>query len=228
MVIRISNLAFIIKINQKRYIRLVSPLGSLISRLGIHPNVLTMTGFFGSTLAAIALAVGSFFLAGLLMIIGGTCDILDGYVARKSGKITRLGAFLDSTLDRYSDLFPLAGLAFYFGGGSALFQAHGAGAPKPTYPWTVLVITLAMVGSVMVSYTRARAEGLGCNCKIGFMQRPERTVLLILGCLVGSLPTIGLLLLQTMLILLALSSNITAIHRFIHVCKHLKKEETPH
>lgn len=203
-------------------------MGSIISRLGIHPNVLTITGFLGSTLTAIALAVGSFFLAALLMILSGTCDILDGYVARKSGKMTRFGAFLDSTLDRYSDLFPLAGLAFYFGGGGAMFQAHGADSEKSAYPWTVLVITLAMVGSVMVSYIRARAEGLGSDCKIGFMQRPERTVLLIVGCLVGSLPKIGLLLLQTMLILLALSSNITAIHRFIHLCRHLKKEEASH
>ena len=228
MVKRISDLVFFIKKNQERYIRLVSPMGSIISRLGIHPNVLTITGFLGSTLTAIALAVGSFFLAALLMILSGTCDILDGQVARKSGKMTRFGAFLDSTLDRYSDLFPLAGLAFYFGGGGAVFQAHGAESAKSAYPWTVLVITLAMVGSVMVSYIRARAEGLGSDCKIGFMQRPERTVLLIMGCLVGSLPKIGLLLLQTMLILLALSSNITAIHRFIHVCRHLKNEEASH
>lgn len=228
MVKRISDFDLFIEKSQKQYVRLVSPMGSLISRLGIHPNVLTMTGFLGSTLAAIALAVGSFFLAALLMILSGTCDILDGHVARKSGKMSRLGAFLDSTLDRYSDLFPLAGLAFYFGGSGALFLTYDAEPAKTAYPWTVLVITLAMVGSVMVSYTRARAEGLGCDCKIGFMQRPGRTVLLIVGCLLGSLPKIGLILLQTMLILLALSSNITAIQRFIHVCKHLKKEEAAH
>ena len=200
----------------------------VISRLGIHPNVLTITGFLGSTLTGIALAVGSFFLAALLMILSGTCDILDGYVARKSGKMTRFGAFLDSTLDRYSDLFPLAGLAFYFSGGGAMVQNVGSEPAKSAYPWTVLIICLAMLGAFMVSYTRARAEGLGINCNIGFMQRPERTVLLIMGCLVGSLPKIGLLLVQIMLILLALFSNITAIHRFIHVYRHLKKEETSH
>lgn len=208
--------------------RLVSMIGSFMSRLGIHPNILTITGFLGSILAAIALAVGYFFWAGLIIILSGTCDILDGYVARKSGKMSLFGAFLDSALDRYSDLFPLAGLAFYFSGGGALVNHVGPEQAKTAYPWTVLIICLAMLGAFMVSYTRARAEGLGSNCNIGFMQRPARTVLLIVGCLMGSLPQIGLLLLQIALVLLALSSNVTAIQRFIHVYRHFKKAETPH
>jgi CDP-diacylglycerol--glycerol-3-phosphate 3-phosphatidyltransferase len=199
-----------------------------MSRLGIHPNILTIAGLLGNALAGIALAVGAFLWAALIIILSGTCDILDGYVARKSGKMSPFGAFLDSTLDRYSDLFPLAGLAFYFSGGGAMFQNVGVEPAKSVYPWTVLIICLAMLGAFMVSYTRARAEGLGSNCDIGLMQRPERTVLLIVGCLMGSLPKIGLHLVQIMLILLALFSNITAIHRFIHVYRHFKKEETSH
>lgn len=228
MVKRIAGLVQLMTKIRERYIRLVSPMGSLMSRLGIHPDILTITGFFGSILAAVALAMGSFLWAALIIILSGTCDILDGYVARKSGKISPFGAFLDSALDRYSDLFPLAGLAFYFSGGGAIVQNVGAEPLKSSYPWTVLIICLAILGAFMVSYTRARAEGLGSHCNIGFMQRPERTVLLIVGCLLGSLPKIGLLLMQIILILLALFSNITAIHRFIHAYSHLKKEETSH
>jgi CDP-diacylglycerol--glycerol-3-phosphate 3-phosphatidyltransferase len=228
MLKRINDLVSSIEKIRERYIKAVAPIGSLISRLGIHPNILTVTGFLGSAIAAIALAFGSFFSAAILIILSGTCDILDGYVARKTGKMSRFGAFLDSTLDRYSDLLLLSGFAFFFSGGGVLLQTVGVEPAKPTYPWTVLVISLSMVGSFMVSYTRARGEGLGSNCKIGFMQRPERIVLIIVGCLVGSIPKIGLSLLQTILVLLALSTNITAIHRIIHIRRELKKEDALH
>ena len=91
-------------------------------------------------------------------------------------------------------------------------------------PWTVFIIVMAMAGFFMVSYTRARAQGLGVECKVGLMQRPERIVLLIIGSLLGSIPMIGLILLKITLILLAILSNFTAIHRIIYVRNQLLKE----
>ena len=144
-------------------------------------------------------------------------DTLDGMLARSSGKETSFGAFFDSVLDRYGDTFILMGLAWVFSGGPLLLRTQSAGMSSIQSPVTVFFISMAIIGSFTVSYTRARANGLGITYKIGLMQRSGRIVLLTIGSLLGSVPHIGLLLMKATLFILALSTNITAIQRMKYV-----------
>jgi CDP-diacylglycerol---glycerol-3-phosphate 3-phosphatidyltransferase len=151
------------------------------------------------------------------------CDTLDGHIARNTKSNSLFGAFFDSTffdstLDRYSDMFLFVGLAYYYAGGPSF---SSAGALGQASPWTVVVIVLAIAGSFMVSYTRARAEGLGVQCKAGMMQRPERITLLILGSLLGSVPIFGAVLMKITLLVLAISVNLTALYRMLYVKNRL-------
>lgn len=200
---------FLNRKNRERYYRIVHPFGNLLARIGVHPHILSVAGLLLSAASAVVYGTGSFFRAAWILVIAGICDTLDGQIARQTGKESPFGSFFDSFLDRYSDVFILAGLAFYFAG--------GGGALHPPSPWTVLVIVLAISGSFMVSYARARAEGLGLDCKIGLMQRPERITLLVIGSLLGALPAVGTLIMKISLLILALSSNFTAVHRLVHV-----------
>ena len=146
------------------------PLRAIISAsvaLGIHPNVLTVIGVVLNVAAAWALAVDRFVTAGLFMIAANLFDFIDGKVAHLSNKMSRFGAFWDSTLDRFSDLSLFLGLIY-------LYAASG----RADY---VMIAALAMVFSIMTSYTRARAESLIDQCKVGFMERPERIVLFMIG-----------------------------------------------
>lgn len=210
--------------NRERYLKIIAPLGNLFARTGVHPHVLSIAGLGLSIVAGLMYSSGSFFWAAWVVVLAGTCDALDGQVARQINKKSTFGAFFDSTLDRYSDIFLLMGLAYYFAGGKALAQFHGDNMAGITSPWTVIAIILAMTGSFMVSYTRARAEGLGIECRVGLMQRPERVTLLIIGSLLGSIPKIGLVLLQCTLLILAISTNVTAMHRMFHVRKQILLE----
>jgi CDP-diacylglycerol--glycerol-3-phosphate 3-phosphatidyltransferase len=217
-------IAFISEKNRERYMRIISPIGNFFVRIGIHPDILTGAGLILSLLAGLIYCDGSFFLAAWVLVLAGSCDALDGHIARRANKHSPFGAFMDSTLDRYSDIFPLLGMAYHFAGGPPLFGAPaGAQGAEPAY-WTIVVIILAVTGSFMVSYTRARAEALGVPCKKGLMQRPERIVLVIIGSLLGAIPEIGVIMLKIALILLALTTNITAIHRMYHVRTQLLKE----
>ena len=135
--------------------------------LGIHPNVLTLTGVLINVAAAWALAVDRFVLAGVIMIVANIFDLIDGKVAHITGKQSQFGAFWDSTLDRFSDLALLTGLIF-------LYSKLG----RRDY---VMIAALALIFSIMTSYTRARAESLVEKCKVGFMERPERIVLFMIG-----------------------------------------------
>ena len=204
--------------------KILSPVGNFLARVGVHPHILTVTGLVLSALAGLVYCNGSFFWAAWVLVLAGSCDALDGQIARQTDKKSQFGAFMDSTLDRYSDMFPLLGIAYYFAGGPAFYgSASGTQGGDSGY-WTVIITVLAITGSFMVSYTRARAEALGMSCKKGLMQRPERITLLIIGSLLGAIPGIGTLLMKATLIVLALSTNVTAMHRMVYVKQQLLRE----
>lgn len=198
--------------NRERYLRIVEPFGNLLARLSVHPNVLSLAGLTLSIVAGLVYSTGSFFWAGWVVVLAGTCDVLDGQVARQTGKGSRFGAFFDSTLDRFGEVFIFLGLAWYF-------------SDRHQSPWVVLVIILTIAGSFMVSYTRARAEGLGIDCKVGWMQRPERVTLLIIGSLLAPIPIIGPILIKVTLLLLAVLSNLTALQRVFYVKNQILKDK---
>jgi CDP-diacylglycerol--glycerol-3-phosphate 3-phosphatidyltransferase len=204
--------------NRDRYLRVISPVGDLFARAGIHPHVLTAAGFVVSLLAGIVYAGGSFFWGACLLALAGICDTLDGQIARQTNKQSRFGAFFDSTLDRYGDLFPFAGMAYYFSGGRGF--AGNAPESDPS-PLTIIAIVLTIAGSFMVSYTRARAEGLGVECKKGIMQRPERITFLIIGSFLGAIPAVGPFLMKITLVILAVLTNATAMSRIVHTRRAL-------
>jgi CDP-diacylglycerol--glycerol-3-phosphate 3-phosphatidyltransferase len=175
---------------------------ALCAKVKISPNVLTFAGLLAG------LASGALFLldrpvwAGVAIIVCGLLDILDGQVAVQTGRQSKFGAIWDSTLDRYSEFFIYFGLAVHFRGSWRLWIPF----------WTFL-------GSVMVSYTRARAEGLGFECREGFMQRAERLVLLSLAAFIGPPLRIFDTAMTAVLILIALVSNVTAVQRTLLVKK---------
>ncbi|MEJ5375190.1 MAG: CDP-alcohol phosphatidyltransferase family protein [bacterium] len=175
--------------------KLGRPLFEGLYRMGISPNLLTFTGLGLSLLASALLWMGSFRVAGLFMLAGGLCDMLDGGVARVRGLENRLGAFLDSIVDRYSDLFLLTGLTLYFAG-----QGNVA---------LVGLCCLAMIGTSLVPYARARAECFLPKCTVGWMERPERILVLAAGALFQVMDwAVGIL---------ALLANLTVLQR-IHYC----------
>ena len=146
------------------------PLRAIINAsvaLGIHPNVLTLIGVLINIAAAFALALDLFITAGVIMIVANIFDFIDGKVAHITGKQSQFGAFWDSTLDRFSDISLFLGLIFLYS--------------KLSRTGYVLIATLALIFSIMTSYARARAESLIEKCKVGFMERPERIVLFMIG-----------------------------------------------
>jgi len=178
--------------------------GLALSR--IHPNVLTFIGLVVNIVAAVLLAAGKFRWAGVVIISAGIFDMVDGRVARETNRVTRFGGFFDSVLDRYSDLALLMGLLVYYASISRFFY--------------VVLTAIVMTGSVMVSYTRARAECTIPICKVGFMERPERIVLLILGAL--------FLRMAPVLWVIAVLSNLTVAHRMIFTWQETRRlEEAP-
>jgi CDP-diacylglycerol--glycerol-3-phosphate 3-phosphatidyltransferase len=210
--------------NRERYLRIISPVGNLMARLGVRPNILSIFGLILSLFAGLVYSTGSFFWGAWVLILAGTCDALDGLVARQTDNDTAFGAFFDSTLDRFGETFVFLGLAWHFSGGAVFLGGEWKIPPDIQSPLTVLFIILAIAGSFMVSYTRARAEGLGVNCEVGWMQRPERITFLIIGSLVASIPVIGLFIMKLTLLLLAALSNFTAIQRMIYVKKAFSRK----
>jgi CDP-diacylglycerol---glycerol-3-phosphate 3-phosphatidyltransferase len=159
----------------------------------INPNVLTFFGLVINMVAASFLATGRFRTAGLVIIFAGLFDMVDGRVARATNQVTRFGGFFDSVLDRYSDLALLVGLLVYYGTIN-----------RPAY---VVLTAVVMGASVMISYTRTRAENIIPTCKVGFMERPERVVLLIIGALFQRMAPV--------LWVIAVLGNLTVVHRMI-------------
>lgn len=175
--------------------------GLALSR--IHPNVLTFLGLLINVWAAALLATGKFLAAGFVIIGAGLFDMVDGRVARETNQVTKFGAFFDSVLDRYSDLGLLIGLLVWYGS-----------IGRSSY---VVLTAVAMIASVMISYSRARAENLIPQCKVGFLERPERVVLLIIGALFDRMAPV--------LWVLAVLGNITVIHRMIFTFQETKRLE---
>jgi CDP-diacylglycerol--glycerol-3-phosphate 3-phosphatidyltransferase len=169
----------------------------------IHPNVLTFLGLVINIVAAYLFAAGSFRWAGAVVIGAGLFDMVDGRVARETNRVTRFGGFFDSVLDRYSDLALLMGLLVYYASIDRYFY--------------VVLTAIVMTGSVMVSYTRARAENTIPKCKVGFLERPERVVLLIIGALADRMAPV--------LWVIAVLSNLTVAHRMIYTWQETKRLE---
>ncbi|MEN6532263.1 MAG: CDP-alcohol phosphatidyltransferase family protein [Bryobacteraceae bacterium] len=169
----------------------------------IHPNVLTFIGLLINGVAAALLASGRFVAASLVIIGAGIFDMVDGRVARETNQVTAFGGFFDSVLDRYSDLVLLMGLLVYYASIERFFY--------------VVLTAVVMTGSVMVSYTRARSECVIPLCKVGFMERPERIVLIIIGALFGRMAQV--------LWVIAVLSNLTVIHRMIHTWRETQRLE---
>lgn len=179
------------------FTHLLQPVVDVFVRLEVAPNVFTTVGLLLNVLAAVAFALGQLRLGAVLLLLGGIFDTFDGRVARETGRVTRFGALYDSTLDRYSEIFMFFGMGYYF--------------LQTGRDWVVFVILLALGGSLMVSYVRARAEGLGFECKIGIMQRAERVVLLALGALIHEVTLI------TAIVLVAVFANVTAMQRLHYI-----------
>jgi len=173
------------------------PIAEYIIKLGIHPNVLTFAGLVGNTIGAYFLARGDFLWGGIAILIMGPIDALDGAVARAKGTVSPWGAFVDSTSDRWSESVIMLGLLVYYA------TTHATQS-------TVLVL-LALVGSLMVSYTRARAEALGFKANVGVMTRLER-YLVLAPALLFNHPEIALWIIAPL-------ANITAVQRVLHVRK---------
>ena len=179
----------------------LSQIVRVLTSFRINPNILTFTGVIISLWAAWEFGHGKFFQGGLVVTLAGLFDMLDGEVARVSSSETRFGAFYDSVIDRYSDIIILQGLMVYY----ARQQMLGY----------VVLAGVAFMGAVMTSYTRARAESLIPSCKVGFMERPERIVLLIIGGLSNRM--------EAVLWVLAVLGNWTVIDRIYYTWKELPK-----
>ena len=184
----------------------------LLALSRINPNVLTLMGLVVNTYAAFLFGYANgdnqrrmFFYAGLVIIGSGFFDLVDGRVARASNKVTRFGGFFDSIVDRYSDASLFLGLLVFYGRGNRFFY--------------VVLAALAMISAIMVSYARARAESLIGTCRVGFMERPERLVLLIIGALFNVMAPV--------LWVIAVLSTITVIHRIIYTWQRTTEMDAP-
>jgi len=183
---------------------------AIVNRLAlarISPNVLTFMGLVINIVAAVLFGYATsenqgrmFFYAGLVIIGAGFFDLVDGRVARATNQVTRFGAFFDSVVDRYSDVALFFGLLVYYARANRFFY--------------LVLVAVVMMGSVMVSYTRARAESLIGTCKVGFMERPERLVLVIIGAIFNRMAPV--------LWVIAVLSNITVAHRIYYTYQKTK------
>lgn len=188
-----------------------------LASAGVHPNILTTIGVCINLGCCILFGFGEFFWGGIVLIVANVFDMLDGNVARLTGRVTKFGGFLDSTLDRLSDMVVFLGIMIFYAGNS------------PQH--SLLNVTLAgvgMIASVMVSYTTARSEGLGVKANVGFLQRPERVVLLIIGALSTWDWNSDFWLFNRMpqvLWVLAIGSVWTLVHRMYFIWKEFRKLE---
>jgi phosphatidylglycerophosphate synthase len=181
----------------------LTPPARLLGRLGLSPTVFTIVGLGVSAGAGVAFAAGVLRLGGVLVLLAGFFDMFDGVYARVNEKASRFGAFVDSTVDRYSESAYLTGLIYYY---ASLQNKDMA-----------LLTVLVLIGSVIVSYIKARAESLIESCTVGIMERPERMILLAVGCLIGGWFIFGSLLLLAVLV------HVTAIQRIVYTGRELRR-----
>ena len=190
------------------------PASRAVTRLGLSPNTLTLLGLPVAGVGAYLLSAGQFAAGGAVVLLSGALDLLDGAVARATGRVTRFGAFLDSNVDRVSEAVVLLGLLVYYLGRPSTTEAElGA-----------VLVYVAIVSSIMVSYTRARAEGLGIECNVGLMTRPERIAVLSIGLIAGQWwrPAVPIA-----LGLVSLLATVTTVQRVLHVRRRLASGDAP-
>jgi CDP-diacylglycerol--glycerol-3-phosphate 3-phosphatidyltransferase len=191
------------------FMAIVAPIGNVLESIRVHPHVVTVAGLFFSVVSGLLFWKGYFLLAGIAVIVSGICDVLDGRLARNTKTLSPFGAIFDSTVDRYSEVAVFMGIMAFFDN-------------------TIIsgLIILAVTGSLLTSYTRARAEGLGIECKIGLMQRPERITFIataaILGAPFDSIFKTQHFLIRFAILAIAVLANVTAIQRVTHVRNKLK------
>jgi len=198
------------------YFKLIEPVINWFVKSGIQPNVVTWMGLFFTLVAANFFRLGYFFFGGIFLVIAGTCDILDGQIARRNNQKSKFGAFFDSAIDRYSDLVIFLGLAVYF---------------DKLFIWVLIIFAIS--GSLLTSYAMARAGALGIDCKVGLMQRPERITYLagaavfdgLLGWMFSVLFSVEHFLIIAVLWFVAIVSNITVLQRIMHVKRELESAE---
>ncbi|HJR00846.1 MAG TPA: CDP-alcohol phosphatidyltransferase family protein [Methylomirabilota bacterium] len=186
--------------------RLGDPVARALLRAHVRPNHLTMVGLGISILAACAFAQGRLRVGAVLLTLAGLFDFFDGSLARLANSVSAFGAFLDSVVDRYSDLVLLLGVVLYY---------HRAA------DTTGVFLTMgALVGTIMTSYTRARAESMGVACEVGLIERPERLILLIAGATFNQL--------TPAMIALAVLTNVTALQRILYMRRAATREQILH
>lgn len=196
-------------------IRIIQAMVRGLVSLGVPPNILTTIGVSINIFCGVLFGMGEFFWAGIVLLVANVFDMLDGNVARETGNVTKFGGFLDSSLDRLSDMVAILGIMIFYA--------------SNTPQHSLLNVTLggiAMIGSVMVSYTTARSESLGVKANVGFLQRPERIVLLIIGALSTwdwSSNSIWLNRMPQVLWVLAVGSIWTMIHRMYFIWKEFRR-----
>lgn len=198
-------------------IKIIRAMVNGLVTLGVPPNVLTTVGVMINVLCGVLFGMGEFFWAGIVLIVANVFDMLDGNVARHTGNVTKFGGFLDSSLDRISDMVAFLGIIVFY----------ASNTPNRSLV-NVLLAGIAMMGSVMVSYTTARSEAFGVKANVGFLQRPERIVLLIIGGLSTWDWNSDFFLFNRMpqvLWILAIGSMWTLIHRMFFIWKEFRKLE---
>ena len=180
--------------------KLFEPLTRVFQRLNVSPNQITVVGAVLNLVAAVLLAQERLLIAGVVFVVASCFDMLDGALARIAQKVTPFGSFLDSTLDRASEGAILVAVAY-------VFARHGQ-------PLDVVFVMIALLGSLLVSYTRARAEALGLECKVGLMSRPERVILIAIGLFFNVLPYV--------IYVLAPLTTFTVVQRVVHTYRELR------
>jgi len=191
---------------------ITQPIAKVLAGIGITANTLTIIGLLFGIAAGIFIALGRLKLAGILILVGGSFDMFDGAVARASNNNTPFGALLDSVVDRYSEGIIFLGLAIYFAmEGSMKDRVYG-----------LIPTCLGLISAFLVSYVRARAEGLQLDCKVGLMQRPERVILLALGVLFQSFSIVNVSILIVALWILVILSHITVLQRVAFALRKLQ------
>ena len=189
----------------------VDPLVNHFIRRGYHPDTFTVMGLVFNTIAAGFYAFGMFFEGALVMLFGSSTDMIDGQIARKTGGVSDGGALLDSVLDRYSEAVVLIALSFHYA--------------RIGWMVTSVLSAAALTGSLLVSYVRARAEGLNYECKVGLMQRPERVIFLAAASVFGVFLNTPYQHVAVAVWVMAILTNLTTCERIVHVRRAAKQRE---
>lgn len=188
--------------------RITNPIVMILSKSGITPNALTIINLALNIAAAYVIATGHFLLGGVLVLVSGLFDLLDGALARFTKQTTKFGAILDSTVDRISEAATLCGLLIWY-------------IPQEGASLKIVLIFVVLIGSFLVSYIRARAEGLGWQCQVGLFTRAERVIVLAIGLLINRIFIHSIF---VVLCVLAVFVFITVVQRLVYLWKQAKSE----